>query len=392
MVRSKFRSADRKHADLIENTGWSVFRVTKPTSSFISYKGDMLMEPLRCSRSARRAIIVSVVFCILVLFGLFFIRDLLISFFASRLELNVIIVGIGILGFIICFRELFRILNECRQLRRVSDSFGTDSVEGLKSELWDGDSQGLVRKRCLSVLAIGNNSGSLAEIATLLADLDAEYEESRSLLVRYFLGVMILLGLIGTFWGLLSTVSGVKEVLFALQPERIDDPVAFLNQFKLSISGMMGGLSTSFSTSLFGLGGSVLLGFVDVQTRQARSRLQADLDYFVIVSLLPATTQVASEETKEPIAETISGQRFENFVSNLVNRFDVLGHRTQDLLEETRKSRESSERTGKAIREIFESEDRLVNRILSIGLANLRMDSPTVLDVTAERQKQKEGS
>jgi hypothetical protein len=354
------------------------------------------MEHLCCLRSARRALIISAVFSILVLFGLFFIRDLLLSFFASRLEINAIITSIGIFGFIICFRELIRILKECQELERVSDSFRTDSVESLISEPWVGSSQGLVKKRCLSVLAIDKNSGSPIEIAPLLADVDAEYEESRSLAVRYFLGVMILLGLIGTFWGLLSTVSGVKEVLFALQPEKIDDPVVFLTQFKSSISGMMGGLSTSFSTSLFGLGGSVLLGFVDVQARQARSQLQADLDHFVILSLLPATAKAGSARTEETTDETIPTQRLEELLSSLLDRFDKLGDRTQNLLEESKKSREASERTGQAIREIFESEDRMVNRILSIGLANLRTESLQKSDGTEEkqeqRQKQKEGA
>jgi hypothetical protein len=354
------------------------------------------MEHLPCLRSARRAVGISSIFLVFILIGLLFVRDHLIDFFYSRPELNTIILGIIIAGFIMCFRELARILKECRSLRNVADSFDTASVERMRDQL-NGDSRGLVRQRCANILDLSSRTGSVTEIASLLGEMDAEYEESRSLVARYLLGVMILLGLIGTFWGLLSTVSGVKDVLLALQPEKIDDPLAFLAQFKTSISGMLGGLSTSFSTSLFGLGGSVLVGFVDVQVRKARSGLLADLDYFVAVYLLPAAAEASSQQEEAKVdGESISARQFEQLITKLLDRFDALGYRTQDLLEETRKSRESSERTSQALRDIFESEDRLVNRIVSIGLANLRFDSGEVLDGAAERprqaQKRKEGS
>ncbi len=346
------------------------------------------MEQLHCLRTARRAILVSVVFCVLIVIGLILLRDLLIGFFLSAPQLNGLIIGIGILGFVLCFRQLAGILRECRVLRNVSNALQDNSLEKLKSDLRTDGVQGLVRNRCSSVLAIENRTGLVMEIAPLLADLDAEYEENKASIVRYLLGVMVLLGLIGTFWGLLSTVSGVKDVLFALQPEKIDDPVAFLTQFKSSISGMLGGLSTAFSTSLFGLAGSVLVGFVDIQTRQARSRLHADLDYFVVTSMVPATFEPPTVQMSvQPTVEPALAPKFDYLVSSLLDRIDVLGHHTKDLLEETRKSRESIEKSGHEMREIFESEDRLVNKIVSIGLANLRGNAVQIVDGTAEKTR-----
>jgi hypothetical protein len=329
--------------------------------------------------------LISVIFCVLIAVGLILLRDLLTGFFFSAPQLNGLIIGIGMFGFVLCFRQLSRIMHECAVLRNVSNVLQDSSLEKLKSDLWADGAQGLVRNRCSSVLAIGNRAGLIMEIAPLLADVDAEYEENKASVVRYLLGVMVLLGLIGTFWGLLGTVSGVKDVLFALQPEKIDDPVAFLTQFKSSISGMLGGLSTAFSTSLFGLAGSVLVGFVDIQTRQARSRLHADLDYFVVTSMLPASVETPTVQM-QPVESALT-PKFDYLVNSLLDRIDVLGNHTRDLLEETRKSRESIEKSGHEMREIFESEDRLVNKIVSIGLANLRGNAAQIVDGTAEKTR-----
>ena len=111
--------------------------------------------------------------------------------------------------------------------------------------------------------------------------------EVRGAIARYIIGIMVFLGLIGTFWGLLITVSGVKEVLDTLDPRQAQDAAAFATQLKSSIGGLLGGMSTAFSTSLFGLAGTVVLGFVDVQTRQARAGFLAELDNFVISLLIP---------------------------------------------------------------------------------------------------------
>jgi hypothetical protein len=347
------------------------------------------MAQIRCMRTVRRATLITGVFCVFVLIGLYLQKDLLIGFFLSTPQLNGIIVGIGILGFTLCFRELARITRECRVLRNLSVLLHDDSVHKLKSDLLSNGTSGLVRNRCSNVLAMSNRTGLISEVAPLLADVDADYEESKASIVRYLLGVMVLLGLIGTFWGLLSTVSGVKDVLAALQPEKIDDPVAFLSQFKASIAGMLGGLSTA-STSLFGLAGAVLVGFVDVQTRQARATLLADLDSFIITSMLPATAE-PTVEVQQPV-EPVLAHKFDHLVNGLLDRVDVLSNCTQDLLEETRKSRESFEKSGQAIREIFEAEDRLVNKIVSIGLANIRANAGQIVDSEPENKTRKESS
>lgn len=334
------------------------------------------MDDLGSSRSVVRALLVSALFSILVAFGLVWLRDFLVPFFLSFPYLNGIIVGLGCLGFFLCFWELARLLREARSLRSSAESFSRGTETAQIEQLFVESHPGLVRDRCLRVLRTrGDGSCNPPEVAGLLADSDAELEESRGSLMRYLIAVMVLLGLIGTFWGLLVTVSGVKDVLAALQPERVDDPVAFIAQLKSSIGGMLGGLSTAFSTSLFGLGGSVALGFVEVQVRQARAGLLTDLDRFVAASLLPSISKPLEATAAEAPKGLEAIRITEKLWLDLINRLDAISERTRDLAEEMRKNRETSENTAQAIKDIFQAEDRLINKIISVGLSSLRVDA-----------------
>ena len=161
--------------------------------------------------------------------------------------------------------------------------------------------RGLVKRRCERVLEVAERSpGQVHAAAMALSDADAESEEERGALVKYIIVVLIFLGLIGTFWGLLLTVSGVKSVLAGLDTATAGDTAAFIIRLKTSLDGLLGGMGSAFSASLFGLSSSVILGFVELQTRKARSRVLSDLDRFVITFLAPAEV-----DKEDPIVQGI---------------------------------------------------------------------------------------
>ena len=256
--------------------------------------------------------------------------------------------------------------------------------------------------------------------------------EVRGALVRYIIATMVFLGLIGTFWGLLITVSGVREVLDTLDPRQAQDAAAFATQLKSSIGGLLGGMSTAFSTSLFGLAGTVLLGFVDVQVRQARARFLAGLDTFVVSLLLPAllptrgpieveqqllTTgepvggrlyHLASQETLgenlrrlgevisaqsatdekitetlvelRGVLETLKEQQNETreaiqlgnqMRQGLLERVDHLGRQMERMIKETRLGREGVDGMGKALLDQIKLQGEMTNKTLSLGFSDL---------------------
>ena len=238
------------------------------------------MTPARSAGQVYGALIRVLLFLVIIGFGLFWSRDQLVQFFMARAWINGIILALAIIALFLCLAELFSLLAQSRRLEALIDAVGTnqpkESIEHITADL----KSGLVENRCDRIRqAVDQNGFQASEAAATVSDADMEMAEVRGALVRYIIATMVFLGLIGTFWGLLITVSGVREVLDTLDPRR-EIRAAFATQLKSSIGGLLGGMSTAFSTSLFGLAGTVLLGFVDVQTRQARARLPGRIGHF----------------------------------------------------------------------------------------------------------------
>ncbi len=116
---------------------------------------------------------------------------------------------------------------------------------------------------------------STPALRSLLDSVYLRLEESRDL-SRYLIGLAIFLGLLGTFWGLLVTIRSVADIISSLGVG--GDPAAMFNQLKDNLKEPLGGMSTSFSTSLFGLASSLVLGFLDLQAGHAQNRFYNELE------------------------------------------------------------------------------------------------------------------
>ena len=117
---------------------------------------------------------------------------------------------------------------------------------------------------------------SAMSMRSLLDGISARLEESRDI-SRYTIGLLIFLGLLGTFWGLLQTVSAVGDVIARMSVEGGDLATMF-GDLKSGLAAPLSGMGTAFSTSLFGLGGSLVLGFLDLQAGQAQNHFYNDLE------------------------------------------------------------------------------------------------------------------
>jgi MotA/TolQ/ExbB proton channel family len=110
---------------------------------------------------------------------------------------------------------------------------------------------------------------------SLLDSLASRFDESRDLL-RYLIGLLIFLGLLGTFWGLLDTVSSIGDAVRSL--DVTSQSAGALEALKSGLAGPLDGMAISFSSSLFGLGGSLILGFMDLKASQAQNRFYHNLE------------------------------------------------------------------------------------------------------------------
>ncbi len=116
---------------------------------------------------------------------------------------------------------------------------------------------------------------STASMRSMLDSIYLRLEEQRDL-SRYLIGLMIFLGLLGTFWGLLRTIASVGDIIGGLTAG--GDALAMFDTLKTRLQAPLAGMATSFSTSLFGLAGSLILGFLDLQAGRAANRFYTELE------------------------------------------------------------------------------------------------------------------
>jgi biopolymer transport protein ExbB/TolQ len=133
---------------------------------------------------------------------------------------------------------------------------------------------------------------SASAMRSLLDGIASRLDESREL-SRYMTGLMIFLGLLGTFWGLLKTIGSVSEVIGAMQVGSGDVNVMF-DQLKAGLARPLAGMGTAFSASMYGLSGALVLGFLDLTAGQAQNRFFNELEEW-LASLTRLSSGVLSD-------------------------------------------------------------------------------------------------
>jgi hypothetical protein len=130
-----------------------------------------------------------------------------------------------------------------------------------------------------AILGGGERTGRIAisqqTMRHLLDSIATRLDEARDI-SRYMTGLLVFLGLLGTFWGLIETVGSVGKVIDGLKVG--GDAGALFDTLKEGLAAPLGGMGISFSSSLFGLAGSLILGFLDLQSSQAQNRFYTDLE------------------------------------------------------------------------------------------------------------------
>jgi hypothetical protein len=188
--------------------------------------------------------------------------------FLANLPLNSIIAAVLLIGIIYIFRQVAMLSPEVVWI----DNFRRHDRAALSGEL----------PRLLSPMAtmLGDRRGKVSlspvSMRTLLDGIGARLDEQRET-SRYLIGVLVFLGLLGTFYGLLETVRSVGGVIAGLSAGGNDVSRA-LNDLKQSLELPLAGMATAFSSSLFGLAGSLVLGFLDLQAGHAQNRFFNDLE------------------------------------------------------------------------------------------------------------------
>ncbi len=190
--------------------------------------------------------------------------------FLANAALNGVILGVLVIGIGFIFRQVFRLVPEVQWIEGYrTNSLGASAQEPpsllVPVATLLGDRQPGSRQ-----------SLSAISLRSLLDSISVRLEESRDI-ARYLAGLLIFLGLLGTFWGLLNTIGAVGSVIDGLSIEGGDLGQVFTS-LKAGLQSPLSGMGTAFSSSLFGLAGSLVLGFLDLQLGQAQNRFYNELE------------------------------------------------------------------------------------------------------------------
>jgi hypothetical protein len=155
---------------------------------------------------------------------------------------------------------------------------------------------------------------SATGMRSLLDGLSSRLDESREL-SRYMTGLLIFLGLLGTFWGLLKTVTSVSDVIGSMTLGNGDMNLMF-DQLKTGLARPLAGMGTAFSASMYGLAGALVLGFLDLTAGQAQNRFFNELEEW-LAGLTRLSSGILSEgEGSVPVyVQALLEQTAENMES-----------------------------------------------------------------------------
>jgi len=241
-------------------------------------------------------------------------RQIAIAFSANP-GLNGLILGILAIGSLFAFRQVFRLF---REIRWVNSLTGAASGRTVR--------QPLLLAPMAAMLNAGAGARGLSTITTraILDSIGTRLDEGREL-SRYLIGLLIFLGLLGTFWGLLETVHSISGVIDSMRTG--SDTSRMFDDLKSGLSMPIAGMSISFTSSLFGLASSLILGFLDLQAGQAQNRFYSEFEEFLASHVQTTPAVEPSADTEVTVQPMIEQQRNAAAIATLAEGIQALvGH------------------------------------------------------------------
>jgi hypothetical protein len=279
------------------------------------------LDPFKLS-SPRIFLVRMMVFLILCALVIVVLHKQIVVAFMANPGLNALIVAVLVIGILLSFRQVIRLFPEVRWVNgfRLADP-------------------GLAVARPPVLLApmatiLGERAGRMAISPTtmrgLMDSIATRLDEARDI-SRYMTSLLVFLGLLGTFWGLIETVGSVGSVIQNLKVG--GDAGAIFDTLREGLAAPLSGMGISFSSSLFGLAGSLALGFLDLQTSQAQNRFYMELEDWlstivsdltvdgearpVVAAAQSGEMRSAIDKLKEAVAETGSNKAATAAMANL---------------------------------------------------------------------------
>jgi hypothetical protein len=257
--------------------------------------------------------------------------------FLANPGLNALIIGVLVIGIVYAFRQVLRLYPEITWVNnfRISDpGITTDKTTPTL----------LAPMATMLKDRTGHLSLATGATRSLLDSVASRLDEQRET-TRYLVGLLVFLGLLGTFWGLLQTVSSVGATIGALDTNA-GESVMLFDQLKEGLSGPLKGMGTAFSCSMFGLAGSLILGFLDLQAGHAQGRFYNELEDW-----LSGITELQLAETPGAGANPQIRYALLDMQRSLADLNDKVEHKML------------SDNTGDAVKDLAAGVDKLIRQM-----------------------------
>jgi hypothetical protein len=228
----------------------------------------------------------------LVRMGVFLVLGGLVAFllykqiqvaFMANPGLNALIIGVLLIGIVLCVRQVVRLYPEIawvNNFRLADPGLAVDRPPVL-----------LAPMAAILGSRVGRMAVSAQLMRSILDSIAARLDEGRDI-SRYMTGLLVFLGLLGTFWGLIETVGSVGSVIQGLRAS--GDAGSMFDSLRDGLAAPLSGMGISFSSSLFGLAGSLILGFLDLQSSQAQNRFYTELEDWLSTTVYDQASEPAA--------------------------------------------------------------------------------------------------
>jgi hypothetical protein len=318
-------------------------------------------DPFKVS-SPRIFLLRMVIFLILCGLIVVVIHQQIWTAFKANPPLNALIIGVLLIGILLSFRQVIRLFPEVAWVNefRLADP----GITVTRPPVLLAPMAAILRDRT------GRMTISSLTMRGILDSIAIRLDEAREL-SRYMTGLLIFLGLLGTFWGLIETVGSIGKVLEGLNVG--GDAGSVFDTLKEGLAAPLSGMGISFSSSLFGLAGSLVLGFLDLQMSQAQNRFHTDLEDWLATTVRdlggdPVTPisavaagpnvsgeiRAAIERLREAMVDAGSGKAATTAMANLAEAIQGLVHHMRTEQQMIRDWVDSQAEQNRDIRRLLE--------------------------------------
>jgi len=215
-----------------------------------------------------RQIVIMLTISALIGFSCYFASDFLSSIYKANVYLNGFIIGVFGIGVLACFMQVFALISSISWLKRFTNG--------------DGSFAGNPPRLLTSLVALMKIRQSKMKIGTasshsIMESVASRIDEAREI-TRYINNLLIFLGLLGTFYGLATTVPAVVETIRSLNPSENEGGVEVFSRLMAGLEDQLGGMGTAFASSLLGLTGSLIVGVLELFASHGQNRFYRQLE------------------------------------------------------------------------------------------------------------------